>query len=187
MKTFIKSHIAIGKSRYDFLKAAGHYPENTVKVKEITPDYEVYYPMLKRVGAPYGWDKRPKYLLEIKKLKQRLLDKNTRLFVASKDGVEIGYCLVTKCEDRGRSLGNVIEIENFGLFPEFTGQRLGRPFLAKIFDELFKNHEHVYLTTRSTNHKGVIPFYKRMGMDVLLAEELPEDVLANSMKKRIEP
>ncbi len=178
MSTYTKSHIAIPQDKYLLLQKVGYYDHESVTIKQIKPDMRQYSMLLHRVGQNYGWDRRPKYLLEKETLEQRLLSDSSRFYLAYSGKKLIGYCLASPCEDRvGKSLNKVIEIENFGLFPEYTGKALGQSFLAQVFADLFETFENVYLTTRSTNHKGVIPFYERMGMRVIYKEKMQDDLV----------
>jgi hypothetical protein len=70
-----------------------------------------------------------------------------------------------------------IEIENFGLFQGQTGNNYGDTALPKVLGLLLEDNDNVYLTTRSTNHTKVVPFYEDNGMSVLAVEELPDDLV----------
>jgi GNAT superfamily N-acetyltransferase len=178
MSTYIKSHLAISRDKYDLLSKAAYYDHEQVHIKRIKPDMTQYSLLLHRVGKNYGWDRRPKYLLEKEALEKRILDEGSHFYLAYEGQNLIGYCLASPCEERtGKALDKVIEIENFGLFPEYTGKALGQSFLAQTFDDLFQTYNNVYLTTRSTNHKGVIPFYTKMGMRVIYRESMLDDLV----------
>lgn len=186
MNYYTKTHIAISKEQYQWLKDIGHYDFDTVKIRPIKPDLIQHAMLLNRVGQSYGWTKRPKYVMERENLQKRLMAENSRFYLAYHKDRLIGYCFISACSDAiGQKLGNVIEIENFGLFPEYTGQGLGPSFLAQVFDALMPDYDHIYLTTRSTNHKGVIPFYERMGMRILCREQMPDDLVESYTASRI--
>lgn len=182
---FTRNHVAIPRDQYCFLSKAGFYDRDHVTLTEVKPNIKQYDTLLHRVGRSYGWNLRPKYVLDRKALRERLKAPTSRFFLAYKGNHLIGYCFVSQCENSvGCRLHNVIEIENFGLFPEYTGRRLGHSFLTLVFDELFKTYDNVYLTTRSTNHRGVISFYESMGMRVIYTEELACDLVRNASQQR---
>jgi ribosomal protein S18 acetylase RimI-like enzyme len=127
--------------------------------------------MLKLVGERYGWDRRPKYL-DYADMSQRLNRADTRFYDIQKDGQPIGYILATNPK-----VQDTIEIENFGLFPGYTGYDYGDTALQLTLDELLEDYPNVYLTSRSTNHPKVIPFYESHGMQVVAQEVLEDDLV----------
>lgn len=181
---FKKYHLAICRSDYKALAA----PAAGLSIERIPPDFSVYYPLLQRVGAPWGWDRRPKYVFaQAASMQERLAHPETRLYLLKQDDQTVGYCLSTGYFDPlsyvfQQAAGGVherrqiCEIENFGLFPECTGKGYGQGLLPMIFEDLFKAYEVVYLSSRSTNHSKVIDFYKNLGMRVTLVEEMPDDL-----------
>lgn len=151
----------------------------THTLKKIKPAFNVYEKMLHLVGGPWAWDRRPKYL-DRRSLKARLADAETRLYVMNVNQKPVGYCLVTAAPPEVLARFNperVVEIENFGFFLNETGKGYGHYFLPLILNDLFNTYEVVYLASRSTNHKRVIPFYEKVGFQVFKIETLPEDVL----------
>ncbi len=159
--------------------------------QEVQPDYECFINLLKKVGGPYGWDRRPRYHNNRAFWESRLAAPETRMFLFMDAGKPVGYCLTGSakedlsskfhCAARDESL---IEIENFGLFPEFTQKGYGPAFLQAMFDELFTDHGHVYLSSRSTNGPNVVPFYQSGGMTLILSEEKPDDLIPAPTEQR---
>lgn len=185
--TFQKIHFSMDRDSFNTGRVCYALDPN-LTIEETIPIWGRFYPMLKRVGGPWGWDKRPKYLQEKRdEIEARLAEPDTRLFYLNADGQTVGYCLVTayrhdlrhafNSASHNLSRDQICEIENVGLFPEHTGKGYGRTFLPLIFEELLKDHEIVYLSTRSTNHAGVVPFYQRLGMRVTDIENRLNDLV----------
>jgi ribosomal protein S18 acetylase RimI-like enzyme len=180
-------HLAI--SRHDYVRGLNKGIYNNrfqgLSLMLVEPTYEKFIVLLQTYGSEWKWDKRPKYHNNKGDIQQRLENKETKLFTFFKDGIEVGYCLVTPPE-KFRNNGNdkylhIIEIENIALESEFTGSGYGRYFLQEIFAYLFQNYETVYLSSRNTNHTGVIPFYQKMGMSIIEVEKnLPNDIIEES-------
>lgn len=175
MTHFVKSHLSISRARYGFMKAQGAYESDpSFTLEEREPNYTAFRMLLDRVGGPWGWNRRPKYRAERKKVEDRLKDPETRLFLLQVRGKTVGYCLASLPEE---GFADTIEIENFGLFPEHTGKGYGGRFLPMVFGALFGTYGNVYLSTRSTNHAKVVPFYEKLGMTVTRRERLPDDLV----------
>ncbi len=193
MSRFTNYHLTISLSQYELARAAGKYERsgmpaglNMVKIEK--PSYERFAALLEKVGGPWGWTRRPRYANRREEIERLLAQPDTALYVFRHGESEIGYAMVNSGKaafsgifpgsvEQEKKLQSIIEIENFGLFPAHTGKQYGRYFLAALLDALFKDYGIVYLSSRSTNHKRVIPFYESMGMKVLSTEMLPDDLL----------
>lgn len=181
MTDFINYHLAIEKDAFFATQWAvpRHLPAN-MQIESVWPTYPLYQVMLDRVGGPWGWNRRPKYL-DRKAVQERLDAPDTELFVLRVDGRIVGYTLVTHPNDAicaQFAPRRVIEIENYGLFLNETGKGYGKIFLPAIFSLLLKTNDVVYLSSRSTNHAKVIAFYQRLGMQIIKTETLPDDLVA---------
>lgn len=180
-KTFTNFHIAISREKYSGMKYDLD-PSIDIVEKE-APSLNEFLTLLRKVGGKYGWHRRPKYL-DYPAISTMLKSDTTRFFEITKDGKPIGYVLATKPENslswhymesaQGRS---TIEIENFGFFDSYTGHDYGDTALPKALEVLLQNNDNVYLTSRSTNHKKVVPFYEDNGMTVIHHEVLPDDLV----------
>lgn len=184
---FHKIHFSMDRAEFT-ARRAQYSSDPDLKIEETNPCWERFYTMLKRVGGPWGWDKRPKYHEDKQQeIEARLAEPDTRLFYLNAEGVTVGYCLVTAYRhdlrlafngsSRNLDRNQICEIENIGLFPEHTGKGYGQTFLPLILDELFQDYEMIYLSTRSTNHSGVRPFYQKLGMRITDIELRKNDLL----------
>lgn len=180
-KIFTNFHIAISKETYSGM---GYNLNPSIDIAEKEPpSLNEFLVLLRKVGSKYGWHRRPKYL-DYPAVSARLRSDTTRFFEITKDGKAIGYVLASKPENslswhymeaaQGRK---TIEIENFGLFNGYTGHDYGDTALPKALGVLLKDNDNVYLTTRSTNHKKVVPFYEDNGMTVIHHEVLADDLV----------
>jgi ribosomal protein S18 acetylase RimI-like enzyme len=139
--------------------------------------------LIDRVGSPWDWTRRPRYFDNEIEITARLNDPKSRIFVFFKKSIPVGYCLAVPFSSLTTNVqfseddDAIVEIENFGFFPEFTGLGYGQYILPQIFSRLFRSYELIYLSSRSTNHKKVIPFYKGLGMIVKLEEIKPNDLV----------
>jgi hypothetical protein len=169
--SYVNSHIAISRGE---LKTGVRNPSISVSSAPV-PSLCDFLEQLHKVGGKYDWHKRPKYL-DFVAVQDRLKDDETQFFEIKRHGIQIGYVLATKLE----GCGNSIEIENFGLYPAHTGHDYGDTALPMALEALLEDYEHVYLTTRSTNHPKVVPFYQRHGMRLLDQETLPNDIMPDT-------
>lgn len=178
---FTNYHLAISRERY---REIDYTLDDSIEVKErAAPALTKFLNLLKSVGKKYGWDRRPKYL-DYPSVARRLASDNTRFFDILKDGKPIGYVLATKPESsigwhytEAAQARKTIEIENFGLFRGQTGNDYGDTALARVLGLLLSDNDNVYLTSRSTNHPKVVPFYIANGMTLIHQEVLPDDLV----------
>jgi GNAT superfamily N-acetyltransferase len=69
--------------------------------------------------------------------------------------------------------GNEVEIETFGLVPEFTGRRLGGYALTLAVQrawDLTATVERIWLHTSSADHPSALPNYHRRGFRTFKTE-----------------
>jgi len=176
---FTNYHLAISREEYNDIE---YRTDPSLNIEEIAPDFKKYLTLLVHVGNPWGWDRRPKYANDSENLRTRV--EHGRLHLLKKFNDVTGYCLSVKRKDLTSEFNrkSVAEIENFGLFPEHNAKGYGRTFLPLIFNELFKTSDMIYLSTRSTNHPKVIPFYQSLGMKIIRQETLEDDLLVEPPK-----
>lgn len=183
MNYFFKHHFVMTKN---LMQKFGMTDQSQLppsfKIEECVPTKAYFDFVFQRVGGPWKWTERPKYKDEQDELCARLAAPKTRMFNLKKGEKLVGYCLVTDSEeDVAKQYKNPIEIENFGLFLEYTGKGYGNIFLQGLFHELLKQYDTVYLSTRSTNHAKVVPFYQKNGMVLVKSERKIEDVVPSKI------
>lgn len=177
-------------------------PELTIRQEDV-PTYKDLKTILEKVGGPYGWDRRKEFQdrASIKHISDKLAEPTSKRFsfwAAGRNGLEeVGGTIIAniepkvsriieKAETKGHlnltheQAENSIEIYKIGLFPEFTNKGWGKHFVPQVLQALFTDVSHpsvVYLNTRSTNHNGVISFYRSLNMHVIHAENYPDDLI----------
>ncbi|MDI6103648.1 GNAT family N-acetyltransferase [Actinoplanes sp. NEAU-A12] len=119
-----------------------------------------------RIGAPYGW-----------KCASRTREEWTAWQAQHPD--RLFWLLSFEGEPAGLAAydlhpGNEVEIETFGLVPEFVSRRLGGYALTlalrKAWD-LAPAVERVWLHTSSLDHPNALPNYQRRGLRPFKTEE----------------
>jgi ribosomal protein S18 acetylase RimI-like enzyme len=134
------------------------------------PSYETYRDLHNRIGAPYGWDKRAR-INDKKGMTALISAKGAEIWEFGEGATPIGYSLMTCAQDK------TAEIEDFGFFPEYCGRGYGGFFLPKILTRLKTlGIKTVWLTSRSTNHAGVVPFYQKMGFRITGQTPIPDGI-----------
>ena len=165
--TFIESSLLIEKSPFYALHKKFECV-GKLRTDDVALNYGSYKKRLDSIGSPWGWDKRPKYQ-DICATTARISDSRSRLYTLLLDDKEIGYSLTVPRDDLSEIFRvRVGEIENFGVVVEHNGSGYGAPFFKYVCNELFKQgFDAVFLSTRSTNHEKVLPFYEKLGMNII--------------------
>jgi GNAT superfamily N-acetyltransferase len=134
-------------------------PENGggVRLRHVEhPQLDWYRTIYRRVGAHWLWFSR----LEMTdaQLAEVLRRPTTDLFVAEKDGAEIGLAEL----DRARPAQ--VEIASFALFPEAIGRGLGRVFMTELLRRAWDvNTTRVWLHTCTLDGPAALGFYVKCG------------------------
>ena len=123
-----------------------------------------------RIGAPYGW-----------KCASRTEEEWTAWYARYPD--RIFWLLSFDGEPAGLAAydvhpGNEVEIETFGLVPEFTGKRLGGYALTLAVQrawDLTPTVERIWLHTSSVDHPSALANYHRRGFRTFKTEERERD------------
>ena len=117
------------------------------------------------IGAPYGWKCATRTGEEWTAWRAEYPD---RLFwLLSSDGEPAGLVAYDLHP------GNEVEIETFGLVPEFTGRRLGGYALTLAVQrawDLTATVERIWLHTSSADHPSALPNYHRRGFRTFKTE-----------------
>lgn len=179
------NHLLISKTEHEEQRVKAS--KTGLSVAEIEPDAKTVRYWVEQVGSPYGWPDREQYTLEA--IGELIKTQGTRLFMLQQEGCPIGYCLIhdetesnlrahfTKAGHNIPPDARITRIEGFGLAGKHTNKDFGNFYLQKMFEVLFDHGDadYVYLTSRSTNHPGVIPFYLNNGMHIIDKEHKAED------------
>lgn len=181
---------------------ADSWNELTIR-EEDCPNFSDLKKILDTVGKPYGWDRRLEYnkrasVLDISAVLARPESRRFSFWATGRSGpVEVGGAIIANVEEnvdrivgkaesrshlgmKPKDAKNWMEIYKIGLFPEYTNKGWGKQFLPQVFEAMFDGPTHpayVYLNTRSTNHGGVIKFYRDLNMHVIHAEGFPNDLI----------
>ena len=143
-------------------------PDGLTLKKIESPSYETYRDLHNRVGAPYGWDKRAR-INDAAAMAALVGSPGAEIWQFFNSATSIGYSLFTRAPDK------TAELEDFGFFPEYCGHGYGEFFLPKILERMAAlGIKKVWLTSRSTNHPKVVPFYQKMGFRVIHQAPVPE-------------
>jgi len=188
--SFTKIHLGITRDTFEARDKAGQYQPlaEPLFIKPVQTNYDMFALLTHIVGGPYDWHKRREYHedAEYQSIKSTIEDKSSRLWLFMHEHEIIGYCQTANVES-GASLSSVFdravedvsvaEIFKVGLFPEYTGKKLGHMFVPAVLRELLNKHDAVYLNTRDTNHEQVVTFYQELGLSVLKTETLRDDLI----------
>jgi ribosomal protein S18 acetylase RimI-like enzyme len=185
--TYLKYHVVIHRGQ--MLQVEDRSTFSGLCLEKLEKNFSSFRMLIERVGGPWGWTRRPRYYGGQVSVRHLLRQSDSRMYLCKRNGVPIGYTFIVPASNllrpyvgQDQDLSRVVEIENFGLFPEFTGFGYGRYFLREVFKELFESYDTIYLSTRSTNHAKVVPFYEEMGMKVVAIEEYPDDLYPEDEK-----
>lgn len=124
--------------------------------------------LLTRIGAPYGW--KPARQTE-QEWPAWFAQCPARMFwLLSLEGTPVGMTSYDlHCGD-----GDEVEIETFGLLPEFTGKGLGGYALTLAIQrawELSPSVSRIWLHTSTLDHPRALPNYHRRGFRTFKTEE----------------
>ena len=119
-----------------------------------------------KIGAPHGWQSASRTEEEWAAWLARHPDR--AYWLLSFDGAPAGLVAYDLHP------GNEVEIETFGLIPEFIGRRLGGYALTLGIQrawDLAPKVERIWLHTSSVDHPNALPNYHRRGFRVFRTDE----------------
>jgi len=120
------------------------------------PEPSRYLEIYRRAGAEWLWFSRLE--LSAAQLTEVLHRPTTELFIAERDGAEIGMA------ELDRSKVPDVEITSFGLFREAIGQGLGRAFMTQLLEGAWTgNTSRVWLHTCTLDGPAALTFYRKCG------------------------
>lgn len=134
-----------------------------------------YLDLYRRVGGPYGWDKR--LVMPPETLAAHLAADTTDLYVLRLQGdMAAGLCEFDRADRVGAGAGagagdknGAVELCNFGLDPRHYGNGLGPYLLQTALAELWRRApatRSVWLHTDEEDHPAAIPTYQRAGFRI---------------------
>ncbi|GAA0502734.1 N-acetyltransferase [Saccharopolyspora subtropica] len=141
-------------------------PVPGLALAQVDRDAPLVTELLARVGAPYGWPSA-----------SRTPEQWDRWFAQCPN--RTFWLLSFQDEPAGTVVydlhpGNEVEIEIFGLLPEFVGKGLGGSALTLAVErawELIPEVSRVWLHTSSQDHPRALPNYHRRGFRTYTTQE----------------
>jgi GNAT superfamily N-acetyltransferase len=134
-----------------------HTSSRTVSLRRVErPGIEWYRALYRRVGSQWFWFSRAEMTNE---QLAELFDRPTsELFIAEHAAREIGMAELDRSERPN------VEITSFGLFPDFMGKGLGRPFMAELLTRAWSGMtDRVWLHTCTLDAPAALTFYIKCG------------------------
>ena len=134
-----------------------HADNPSVNLGEVkSPDLGWYRKVFRRAGEHWLWWSRVEMTDE--QLSTVLNAPTTELFVAERDGVEVGMA------ELDRSKPGQVEISFFGLYAEAIGKAVGRPFMDALLERAWSgNPSRVWVHTCTLDSPAALPFYMNCG------------------------
>lgn len=158
------AHLETTVTYLEMLSATDHsarpLPDGVALQRIDPPDWQINRRMYENVGRPWAW--RDKLTWTDDQWRSYAVRDELQTWVASLTGIEIGYFELEVQPD-----GNV-QIQYFGLLPEFTDQRLGGPLLSAAVERSWAvpGTRRVWVHTCTLDHPAALPNYLRRGFKV---------------------
>ncbi len=150
--------------------------EGLTVVQAKHPTVAYYRFIYDAVGAPWNWRSRKR--LSDGELAVVIGNPKVEVHVLYVDGVPAGFC------EFDRRVAGEVEIVQFGLTPDFTGQGLGKYFLQWAIDKAWSDPiKRLWLHTCTHDSPIALPNYLKAGFTVF--KETTGDPFEN--KPRQEP
>lgn len=126
-------------------------------IDEPTRSYYLY--LYTSVGRPYQWYNR--LMMQAGELESVIGSESTDIWVLFFKGVPAGFVEFNTSEN------NETEMVYFGLSCEFTGRKLGMPFLNWCISKAWERKiDRLWLHTCDLDHKAALGIYKKAGFEV---------------------
>ena len=145
---------------YEMLSAPSALPSELPEGLSITelkdPTVDFYRYLYHGVGGPWRWTSRK--LLSDSQLLKSIRAPDTKVSVLYKDGNPAGFADV-------QTQGKDSEIQFFGIFPDYYGQKLGRLFLSRVVARAWMRPElkRLWLHTCDLDHPVARRTYEEQG------------------------
>ncbi|MBK9357095.1 MAG: GNAT family N-acetyltransferase [Bacteroidales bacterium] len=134
-------------------------PEECMAMQAIRPLRAFYLYLYTSVGRPYQWYNR--LMMPAGELQQLLNDDNTEIWVLYFNGVPAGFV------EYDISSSKETEIVYFGLSCDFTGKKLGLPFLKWCIQKAWERPiNRLWLHTCNLDHPAALSFYQKAGFEI---------------------
>ncbi|MBL7904380.1 MAG: GNAT family N-acetyltransferase [Bacteroidales bacterium] len=134
-------------------------PANCRVLRAEKPTRAFYLYLYTSVGRPYQWYNR--LMMQASELQKLLDNEHTEVWVLYDSGVPAGFV------EYDLSEANETEIVYFGLSCEFTGRKLGKPFLHWCVQNAWQRPlKRLWLHTCNLDHPAAINLYRGAGFEV---------------------
>ena len=146
-------------------------PKLDVQVDHLlSPDVATYRFLYNAVGKDYHWLDRN--LLSDEELMKILNDDRIEVHVLQMAGSSAGF------SELDRRVPGEVQLMYFGLFPEYIGKGLGKPFLRRTLEIAWSYQpRRVWLHTCDRDHRAALPNYLKAGFSIY-DEKLVEKLVA---------
>jgi len=139
--------------------AVNHLPKGCMVMKTEKPVRAFYLYLYTSVGRPYQWYNR--LMMPAAELEKLISLETTDIRVLYVNGVPAGFAEFDVSDP------NETEIVYFGLGCEFTGRRLGFPFLEWCIRHAWERPiTRLWLHTCNLDHPAALTLYQKAGFEV---------------------
>lgn len=135
-------------------------PRPDLKISRVgSPSVDFYRGLYRRVGADFHWVDR--LVMPDEALQAILDDEQVDVFVLTVGEEPAGY------SELDRRVPGEVELAYFGLFPEATGQGLGKYLLSYTLRAAWSQRPHrVWVHTCDLDHPAALPNYLKAGFHI---------------------
>ncbi|MBK6965278.1 MAG: GNAT family N-acetyltransferase [Bacteroidales bacterium] len=138
---------------------APQLPDGCMVMKAVKPIRAYYLYLYTSVGRPYQWYNR--LMMPASELQQVLDNDNTDIWVLYYHGVPAGFVEFDISEQLDT------EIVYFGLSCDFTGRKLGMPFLRWCIHAAWQRPiNRLWLHTCNLDHPAALSLYQKAGFEI---------------------
>ena len=136
-----------------------HLPDGCMVMKAVKPTRAYYLYLYTSVGRPYQWYNR--LMMPSSELQLVLDSENTDIRVLYYEGVPAGFVEFDISEQLDT------EIVYFGLSCDFTGRKLGMPFLRWCIHTAWQRPiNRLWLHTCNLDHPAALSLYQKAGFEI---------------------
>lgn len=145
--------------------------ESKIQIRRVDNDTFINFMLFAGVGLPFRWSSRFRFSVE--DWEKYFEETDLRTYFGFHGESVIGYFeLIVDGENT--------EIKFFGLFPKFTGKRLGSSFLSHAIHCAWETGaRRVWVHTCTSDHAAALPNYLARGFKIYDEKSAVEDVPEN--------